>query len=355
MTSPASSAPVPSLLSALFPPGVASVSVAEFMAAALYHPDCGYYTRQIRAVGRRGDFSTGPAVSDLWGQALARWAVRHRPANLGLGLGRRWHLIEVGGGGGDLAFALLKALGWWGRRGLVYHLVEISKQLQALQEKRLKGWPVRWHATIEAALAEAGGRALILSNELVDAFPCEQFVRRGGEWRQVRLQLEEGRLQELEAPTTSLPSSSAFARASTEGDRIEVHASYREWLSDWRGLWKEGAMVTVDYGDLVDAVYHRRPRGTLRGYAHHQLLEGTDLYASPGKRDLTADVNFTDLQAWGEELGLKNEPLATQAGFLRRWAPPGAVDSEDPALRYLLAEEGMGGAFKVLEQRPKPD
>ncbi len=344
--------PTPSLLAALFPPGVDSVSVAEFMAAALYHPEHGYYTRHIRAVGRRGDFSTGPAVSDLWGRALARWAAKHRPAGRGLGLGRSWHLIEVGGGGGDLAFALLKALGWWGRRGVVYHLVEISGPLRALQEKRLKGLPVRWHATIEAALAEAEGRAVILSNELVDAFPCQQYVRRGGEWRQVRLRLEEGRLRELEAPVVSLPPSSALERAAAEGERVEVHASYRDWLGGWRGLWREGAMVTVDYGDSVEGVYHRRPRGTLRGYAHHQLVEGADLYLSPGRRDLTADVNFTDLQAWGEELGLRNEPLATQAEFLRRWGPPGAVKSDDPAVRYLLAEEGMGGAFRVLEQRP---
>jgi len=344
--------PTSSLLPALFPPGVDSVSVAEFMAAALYHPGHGYYTRQIRAVGRRGDFSTGPAVSDLWGRALARWAAGNRPTRLGLGLGRRRHLIEVGGGGGDLAFTLLKALGWWGRRGLLYHLVEISQPLQALQEKRLKGLPVRWHATIETALAEAQGEALILSNELVDAFPCEQYVRRGGEWRQVRLRLEEGLLREFEAPVASLPPSSALARTAMEGERIEVHATYRAWLSGWRELWKEGTMVTIDYGDLVEGVYHRRPRGTLRGYAHHQLIEGADLYASPGKRDLTADVNFTDLQAWGAALGLKNEPLSTQAGFLRRWAPPGAVQSKDPAVRYLLAEEGMGGAFKVLEQRP---
>jgi len=341
MNSPASS-----LLPALFPPGVDSVSVAEFMAAALYHPEHGYYTRNIRAVGRRGDFSTGPAVSDLWGRALARWAAKHRPAN------RPWHLIEVGGGGGDLAFSLLKALGWWGRRGLRYHLVEISQPLQAQQEKRLRGLPARWHATIETALAEAQGRALILSNELVDAFPCEQYVRRGEAWRQIRLRWAEGRLQEFEAAAESFPPGSALARQAAEGERIEVHAAYRQWLGGWRGLWQEGAMVTVDYGDLVDQVYHRRPRGTLRGYAHHQLVEGAELYAAPGKRDLTADVNFTDLQAWGAALGLRGEPLSTQAGFLRRWGPPGAADSEDPAVRYLLAPEGMGGAFKVLEQRP---
>ena len=111
-------------------------------------------------------------------------------------------------------------------------------------------------------------------------------------------------------------------------------------------------MLTVDYGDVASRLYDRRPRGTLRGYAHHQLVEGADLYAAPGRRDLTADVNFTDLQEWGTALGLENQTLTTQADFLRQWGPPKQLRSENPAIRYLLDTEGMGGAFRVLEQAP---
>ncbi len=112
-------------------------------------------------------------------------------------------------------------------------------------------------------------------------------------------------------------------------------------------------MLTIDYGGTLPGLYERRPGGTLRGYAHHQRLGFPELYESPGLRDLTADVNFTDLQQWGAVLGLENAPLQTQAAFLRQWAP--GLDrrsARDPAIRALLDPDGMGGAFKVLEQQP---
>jgi len=39
-------------------------------------------------------------------------------------------------------------------------------------------------------------------------------------------------------------------------------------------------MLTIDYGDTCPALYLRRPRGTLRAYAHHQRLEGYDVYTT---------------------------------------------------------------------------
>ena len=111
-------------------------------------------------------------------------------------------------------------------------------------------------------------------------------------------------------------------------------------------------MLTVDYGDSMPAVYDRRPRGTLRAYAHHQRIEGPAIYQNFGQQDLTADVNFTDLQVWGAALGLKTERFCTQAEFLRSWSA-GTLDkmlSTDPALAFLMDEAGPGGAFKVLEQ-----
>ena len=62
-------------------------------------------------------------------------------------------------------------------------------------------------------------------------------------------------------------------------------------------------------------------------------------------------MNFTDLQAWGEALGLVTASCETQAEFLHRSRM--GTDS-DPALRFLLDPSGAGGAFKVLEQVRAP-
>ena len=70
----------------------------------------------------------------------------------------------------------------------------------------------------------------------------------------------------------------------------------------------------------------------------------------PGRQDLTADVNFVDLQEWGEQLGLKPIQSVTQADFIREWNRERSK-SQKTADRYISDESGMGKAFKVLHQR----
>ncbi len=268
-----------------------SIPFERWMREALYHPQFGYYTAGIRGIGRRGDFTTWPLLHDNLSRAIARWALDHKPPG-------RWHLIEIGAGTGELAAAVLRAIGWWNRPR--FHIVEISPALRTEQQKRL-GRKVIWHNTVAEALAACGGDALIFSNELVDAFPCRIFQKKDAAWRELALRLDDGHVVEIwrESPP---PESTIRDHEWSEGQRIEVQESYRDWLNEWLSTWKTGAMLTIDYGDTCPALYYRRPHGTLRAYAHQQRLEGAEAYAGFGLRDLTVDVNFSDLQQWaGQE------------------------------------------------------
>ena len=46
---------------------------SQFMARALFDPERGYYTRHIRTVGSRGDFSTSATLSPSLRGAAAAW------------------------------------------------------------------------------------------------------------------------------------------------------------------------------------------------------------------------------------------------------------------------------------------
>ena len=109
--------------------------------------------------------------------------------------------------------------------------------------------------------------------------------------------------------------------------------------------------MTIDYGDTVEALYRGRRAGTVRAYFQHLSLKGAAIYGRFGRQDLTADVNFTDLQAWGEAAGLRTQSLVPQEEFFRRWIPNLERRAEnDPALAYVTHPAGAGSAFKVLEQ-----
>lgn len=303
----------------------------RWMEEALYHPEFGYYTASIRDMGRRGDFTTWPVLDRGLGRAIAAWARSGRPRG-------RWHLIEMGAGSGALAAEVLRALGWWGKPR--YHIVEISPVLRALQQKGLRGRGVIWHETPEDALAAAGGEALIFSNELVDAFPCRIFRRQAEGWSELALQIVNGAVAEVWFDADR-PASTVFDADWPEGQRVEVVASYRQWLGRWVPAWRSGELLTIDYGGTAAEIYHRRPGGTLRAYAHHQRLEGPSAYAGFGKRDLTADVNFQDLRGWGELDGLACQGISSLGEFVR------AAGGEVPPALAGEAED----AFQVLRQK----
>ena len=141
------------------------VPFSEFMQAALYHRDFGYYRQNIRDVGVRGDFSTTVSLSPVAGAAIADWIQREMEHYQGT-----WNfdLVELGPGDGSLMEHVLEALPRNARKQLKLHLVEVSLPLAELQDQRLrkKHKGIQWHQELYAMLNRSEPRAptLIFSN-----------------------------------------------------------------------------------------------------------------------------------------------------------------------------------------------
>jgi SAM-dependent MidA family methyltransferase len=324
--------------------GGGRVSFDRFMELALYHPEHGYYTRHITTVGRSGDFSTSPTIGDALARSVAAW-VKAEAKLLALPTTR---IIELGGGAGQLASGVLRAFSPWQR--VSYQIVEISRALREVQERKLHGKNIRWEDSIEAALETAKGRAILIANEFVDAFPCKRFERTPDAWMEIFLGLDGDIWREEYVESRTPLASSALTMKCSIGQRVETFESYRNWLATVDRRLQHGSLLTIDYGGSPNEIYHRKPGGTMRGYFRHQRIEGMGIYLRPGHQDLTADVNFVDLQEWGEQLGLQTIQSVTQSDFIRQWDRRRST-SYQTADRYLSDESGMGQAFKVLHQR----
>lgn len=315
-------------------------SFAVFMARALHDPERGYYARRTRGIGgMRGDFATAATLSPILGQAITAWLKKAQSSMPDV-----CQVIEVGAGNGMLMQTVRKSLGWWRRRRLAWHIVETSVPLREQQRQRL-GDGIHWHTSLEAALQASGGQAFIYHNELLDAFPARLVQKQEDGWQEVFLSHESGITRECLRPLAlTLEERSDFSAlthaAFRMGQKVELHASVRDWLRTWTPHWQRGAMLTVDYGDLLPALYHRRPGGTVRAYLMHQRLEGPSVYENIGRQDITADINFTDYRFWTAACGMKEAFYGSQAGFIRLHHP----DAEGP----MVDPEGAGGAFKAL-------
>ena len=165
-----------------------AIPFARFMDAALYTPGLGYYERGPGRVGQGGDFCTSVSVGPLFGTLLAAQLAEWLDAEGGDG---PLELVEAGAHDGQLAHDLLTALG---RRRpdlldrIHYWLIEPSVQRQNWQRLKLENVAPRvgWVADFDQ-LPRSGVRGVILSNELLDAFPVHRLgwdarQRRWFEW-----------------------------------------------------------------------------------------------------------------------------------------------------------------------------
>ncbi len=111
------------------------MTVAEYMAECLLHPEHGYYTTRD-PLGAAGDFVTAPEISQMFGELLGlslaqSWLDQGAPAPFAL--------AELGPGRGTLMADLLRATaripGF--HAAMQIHLVEASRTLRAAQARVL--------------------------------------------------------------------------------------------------------------------------------------------------------------------------------------------------------------------------
>ena len=167
------------------------ITFADFMEAALYHPDGGYYTSAENRVGR--DFYTAPAAHPAFGALLS---VQLEQLWRAMGAPSPFYVIEVGAGTGVLARDILAysaQLSEEFRRALEYVAVDY-------QQPEDPGG-AQWVKAGGLPLSDVEG--CVLSNELLDALPVHRFEVRGGRVLEVYVTLQDGELVEtLDEPST---------------------------------------------------------------------------------------------------------------------------------------------------------
>jgi NADH dehydrogenase [ubiquinone] 1 alpha subcomplex assembly factor 7 len=308
------------------------VSHEVFMARALFDPVEGYYARRA-AVGQSGDFSTSATLSPAFAEATANWA---KATAQGLSLVAPCPLIELGPGNGRLAKVIAGQL-----RGWPLHLVETSEPLRRVQAENLTGLDFHHHPDLRSALEQTDGTGLIIANEFIDAFPAVKLRWQGDQWCEVGVRYANGKPEEILAPLEREIDADAPAHP-REGETIYVHPSFQDWLQENVPALKRGALLFIDYGA-------EWPARECRAYAGQDRYECLEVYDRPGSRDITCDVNFTDLSRWGQQLGLRPAKVSTQADFLHQYLDDFENrTATDEALAFLAAPFGAGGAFKVL-------
>ena len=329
------------------------ITFADYMEAALFDPDDGYYTTRA-SLGFEGDYITSGDLGPAFGRSLAR-AV----ADLWLAMGKppAWDLVEAGAGRGIIMRDLLTALERErpdAARGARPAIVEVSPRMRAQQSLALEGRDLRW-ASVAHSLAPIHG--VVFANEVLDAFPVHVLTRTTDGVREVFVGEGGGALVEvLRAPSTPdlrwrIPESVPI------GGRWETSPAAEGWVASLATALVSGYIVLVDYGGDETELLGRQGAGTVRGFAQHRVI--ADPLAEPGLHDLTASVDFTAIRRAAEGAGLQLVGTSTQRevlvalGIRESTARPSTpieqlrAASRRSAIDALLDANGLG-AFKVV-------
>jgi SAM-dependent MidA family methyltransferase len=297
-----------------------AITLAQYMALALYHPEHGYYQRADAGPGRSGDFLTSPEASPYFGLTVARQLIEMWDR---LGQPLTWEIREYGAGTGVLAYDILA--------GIAH---DAPEAIDGVRYRLVESNPHR-REEAAAAMTEAGlgERVLIsdpfdplppfsgvlLANEVADAFPAHRLIVREGNlnemyvvvagdgfgWRGGNRSEAAGALSEIEAIASELP----------DGSILDVSPAAAEWFESASALLERGLALIVDYGYPAQELFSaHRLEGTLRAYRGQQVSD--DPFADPGQVDLTTHVDFTALEQAAKRAGLEFAGLTTQADFL---------------------------------------
>jgi SAM-dependent MidA family methyltransferase len=327
------------------------------MEAALYDPAEGYYKRSdLKRWGKEADYRTSPERSELFAATFGRYFVRlyeelERPS--------AWTILESGGGDGMFAHGVLRTLAEYYPQVLAatrYFFDEASPDAVARARETLAEFEE--HVTFgERSSFESSEPWIFFSNELLDAFPVHRLVSNG----ELYVTLDEAGKFSWTMGKFSLPVLKKYASKLSPGQIIEVNLAVDDWLASIVAKMKRGYVVTVDYGAEEDELYDPllRPQGSLRGFSRHGFVE--DVLAAPGEYDITSNVNWTQVMAAGERLGLRVVEFESQNRFLLRSglleslvrSLKGVENKADQArlttgARDMILPGGMASSFQVL-------
>ncbi|XP_060947335.1 protein arginine methyltransferase NDUFAF7, mitochondrial [Limanda limanda] len=347
------------------------ISVAEYMREVLTNPVTGYYVKN-NMLGPDGDFITSPEISQIFGELLGVWILSEW---IGAGRPNQLQLVELGPGRGSLASDVLRVFTQLRsvlcEASVSVHLVEVSPALSRLQAQTLTGdgsraadaedelvyrrgdtptgLPVSWYRRLDDV---PSGFSIFIAHEFFDALPIHKFQRTEKGWREVMVDIDPEKSDQLRFVVTPSPTmaSSTFVHADERRDHVEVCAEGGVIVQQLarRIVEDGGAALIADYG------HEGTKTDTFRGFKGHRLH---DVLASPGSADLTADVDFSYLRrtAGGgvaclgpvtQRTFLKNMGIDTRMqALLRNCSDPSTRKQLISSYDMLTNPEKMGERF----------
>lgn len=333
------------------------ITFRDWMEAALYDPEQGYYTSSSRTPwGREGDYRTSPERSRLFAATLARYFL-----NLRERMGGPLTVVEAGAGGGFFAANVLESLRRMEPAQSIRYIVDERGEAAREKLRDRLGSEITF-ASIDEIEPCAG---IFFANELLDAFPVHRITRHDDKWYELYVELDrEGEFKFVTGPLSSSRLERYFERLEllpANSHVADVNLEIEDWLQMVQKKLAQGFLVLVDYGAEAVELFESplRRDGTLRAFQQHSMPANP--LANPGRQDLTTTIDWTTVRLVAETLGFRVEEFDRQDKFLMRHGFVEELERQSSSLqseadravlnaeaKEMLLPSGMSASFQVM-------
>jgi SAM-dependent MidA family methyltransferase len=333
------------------------ISISDYMALCLFDPEQGYYTTR-EPFGVKGDFTTAPEISQIFGELVAVWLYSAWSES---GAPMPATIAEIGPGRGTMMADMLRTLNqidpaFCARADFV--MIEASPRLAEHQKQTLRNAPAspKWLNSV----GDLKARPLyIIGNELFDAIPFRQFVKTESGWRERCIGVSEiGAL--MFTAGSAIPDPRLLPKGNEDapaGSIAEISPQRFALMEEIGALISKhgGAGLFFDYGYVEPAL-----GDSFQAMRAHKFVDALD---NPGTADLTSHVDFSALANAAVNASLKSAVCSQgefllKMGLLERAGSLGADSSTktqekiSASVERIAGDKGMGKLFKAFSVAP---
>ena len=326
-------------------------SLEKFINLSLYSKNFGYYMKK-NPFGKEGDFITAPNISRLFSEMIAIWTISFWQS---LGSPKRFNLIELGAGNGEMMKVLIESFKnfpvFFNSCNFIIH--EKSHTLIKIQKKKLSKTRIKWVSKINRIKKMP---SIFIANEFFDAIAIRQFKKKKNLWFEKFVSMQNKKKAfffEKKIDIKKVEKKISF-KISNNQNFIEYSELGLNYLKDISKVIKKntGGLLIIDYG-----YDKKKMRDTLQATSNHKFA---NILENIGNVDITHNINFNIYKRFIKQMGGLESNLTSQKEFLLKMKIKERAEiisrnqnfSKKVDIFYrlnrLIDEKQMGNLFKVM-------
>ena len=323
------------------------ISLEEFMQISLHDKEFGYY-RNGKPLGAQGDFITSPEISQLYGEMVGLWLTQLIITNDI----KQFNLIELGPGNGTLMTDILRVVKKLLKKIPFIKIHFIENNIHFINRLNKDFPDATVHSDIETTPNEF---SIYIANEFFDALPIIQIERYKEKFRKLMIKKDNNGILKKEfvffenleidkyLDKNELKDGDIYEFSNEANNITEIVANKIKTHG--------GFIFFADYG-YTELKY----KSTLSSMKDNKI---TNFLDNLGHQDLTAHVNFKNINTAFKDCGIYNLQIVKQSEFLKEigieFRASKLIESNPKKEKEILSGldklinlDEMGSLFKII-------